>query len=69
MNEHLIPVVVVPIEDDPTRLAEAWDKGYREGAIAAKGFDALDNPYRVIPPPTPEQVKEWVERAERSTDG
>lgn len=31
------------------QLAEAWDKGYAEGAIAAHGLDALDNPYRVVP--------------------
>ena len=31
-------------------MARAWDKGFREGAIAAKGLDALDNPYLVIPP-------------------
>lgn len=28
------------------RGAEAWEKGFAEGVIAAHGLDALDNPYR-----------------------
>ena len=30
-------------------MARAWDRGYAEGAIAAIGLDAQDNPYLPAP--------------------